>query len=185
MNKKCFNLQEAVEIVLTPGDDSELSDLGESEVEDCVEYSDVPERKADDGDDVGFETEQEDATVSTTGGDGQDISDDEGEETDKEDLSTWQNHVYRWRKAIPPHTNLFLKGEQFTLHEHIDEKTPLQYFECFCKADLNNLIAEQSNLYSVQKSGKSVCTNGIEIQKLIGIQMSPSTFQILAISQWT
>ena len=36
MNKKCFNLQEAVEIILTPGDDSELSDLDESEIEDCV-----------------------------------------------------------------------------------------------------------------------------------------------------
>ena len=55
MNKKCFNLQEAVEIILTPGDDSELSDLDESEI-DCVEYSDVPERKDDNGDVVGFET---------------------------------------------------------------------------------------------------------------------------------
>ena len=178
MNKKCFNLQEAVEIILTPGDDSEFSDLDESEIEDCVEYSDVPERKDDDGDEVGFETEQEEATASTTGGDGQDISDNEGEETDKEDLSRWQNHVYRWRKTIPPHTNLSFKGEQFTLPEHIDEKTPLQYFECFWKADLNNLIAEQSNLYSVQKSGKSVCTDGIEIQKLIGIQMLMSIVKL-------
>ena len=87
MNKKCLNLQGAVEIILTQGDDSELSDLHESGIEDCVEYSDVPERKDDDGDDVGFEIEQEEATASTTGGDGQDISDDEGEETDKEDLS--------------------------------------------------------------------------------------------------
>ena len=93
MNKKCFNFKEAVEIILTPGDDSELSDLDENEIEDCVEYSDVPERKDDDGDEVGFETEQEEATASTTGGDGQDISDNEGEETDKEDLSRWQNHV--------------------------------------------------------------------------------------------
>ena len=94
MNKKCFNLQEAVEIILTPGDDFELSDLDESEIEDCVEYSDVPERKDGDGDDVRFETEQEEAPVSTTGGDDQDISNDEGEETDKKDLSRWQNHVY-------------------------------------------------------------------------------------------
>ena len=58
MNKKCFNLQEAVEIIFTPGDDSKLCDLDESGTEDCVEYSDVPERKDNDGDDVGFETEQ-------------------------------------------------------------------------------------------------------------------------------
>ena len=134
MNKKCFNLQEAVEIILTPGDDSELSDLDKSEIEDCVEYSDVPEKKDDNVDDVGFETAQEEATVSTTGGDSQDISDDEGEETDKEELSRWPNHVYQWRKPIPPHTDLYFKGEQFTLPKHIDEKTPLQYFECFWKA---------------------------------------------------
>ena len=168
MNKKCFNLQEAVEIIFTPGDDSELSDLDEREIEDCVEYSDVPERKDDDGDDVGFETEQEEATALTTGGDGQNISYDEGEETDKEDLSRWQDHVYQWWKTIPPHTNLPFKGEQFTLPEHIDEKTPLQYFECFWKADLNNLIAEQSNLYRVQKSGKSVCMMALKLKNLLG-----------------
>ena len=163
---------------MTQGDDSELSDLDKSEIEDCVEYSDLPERKDDDGDNVGLETEQEQATASTTGGNGQDISDDEGEVTDKEDLSRWQNHVYQWRKTIPQHANLSFKGEQLTLAEHIDEKTPLQYFECFWKADLNNLIAEQSNLYSVQKSGKSVYTDGIEIQKLIGIQMLMSIVKL-------
>ena len=52
MNQKCFYLQEAIEIILTPGDNSELSDLDESETEDCVEYSDVPGRKDDDGDNV-------------------------------------------------------------------------------------------------------------------------------------
>ena len=86
---------------------------------------------------------KQEVTASTTGGDGQDISGDEGEETDKEDLSRWQNHVYRWQKTIPPHTNLSFKGEQFTLTEHIDQKTSLQYFERFWKADLNYLIAEQ------------------------------------------
>ena len=161
MNKQCFNLQEAVEIILTPGDDSELPDIDESEIEDSVEYSDVPERKDDDGNDVRFETEQEEGTASTTGGAGQDTSDDEVEETDKEDLSRWQNHVYRWQKTIPPHTILSFKGEQFTLVEHIDEKIPLLYFEYFWKADLNNLIAEQSNFCSVQISRKSVCTAGI------------------------
>ena len=110
---------------MTQGDDSELSDLDKNEIEDCVEYSDLPERKDDDGDNVGLETEQEQATASTTSGNGQDISDDEGEVTDKEDLSRWQNHVYQWRKTIPQHANLSFKGEQLTLAEHIDEKTPL------------------------------------------------------------
>ena len=51
------------------------------------------------------------------------------------------------------HIQIYLsKGEQFTLPEHIDEKTSLQYFERFWKVDLNNLIAKQNNLYNVQKS---------------------------------
>ena len=128
MNKKCFNLQEAVEIVLTPGDDSELSDLDENKIEDCVEYSDVPERKDEDGRDAGFETGQEEPTASTTGGDGQDIPGDEGEETYKEDLPRWQNHIYRWLETIPPHANLSFKGDQFTLPEHVDEKKSIAIF---------------------------------------------------------
>ena len=45
--------------------------------------------------------------------------------------------------------------EQFTLPKHVDEKTPLQYFECFWKADLSNLIANRV-IYTVFKNQEEV-----------------------------
>ena len=41
----------------------------------------------------------------------------------------------------------------------------------FWNKDLNKLIAEQTNMYSVQKDGKSIATIEDEIKQLIGIQM--------------
>ena len=41
----------------------------------------------------------------------------------------------------------------------------------FWNKDLNKLIAQQTNLYSVQKDGKSIATTEDEIKQFIGIQM--------------
>ena len=41
----------------------------------------------------------------------------------------------------------------------------------FWNKDLNKLIAEQTNLYSVQKDGKIIATTEDEIKQFIGIQM--------------
>ena len=41
----------------------------------------------------------------------------------------------------------------------------------FWKEDLNELISEQTNLYSVQQAGKSINTKPKEIDQLIGVQM--------------
>ena len=41
----------------------------------------------------------------------------------------------------------------------------------FWNKDLNKLIAEQTNLYSVQKDGKSIATTEDEIKQFIDTQM--------------
>ena len=41
----------------------------------------------------------------------------------------------------------------------------------FCNKDLNKLISEHTNLYSVQKHGNSIATTDNEIKPFIGIQM--------------
>ena len=41
----------------------------------------------------------------------------------------------------------------------------------FWTKDLNKFIAEQANLYSVQKDGKSIATTEDEIKQYIGIEM--------------
>ena len=53
---------------------------------------------------------------------------------------------------------------------------PRDYFEMFWKPELNELIADQTNLYSVQRSGASVNTTQSEIETLIGMQMQMSIY---------
>ena len=62
-----------------------------------------------------------------------------------------QPHVYRWRKAEPPQVDKNFYGNDYSLPpENVDQLTPIDYFEMFWKEDLNELISEQTNLYSVQ-----------------------------------
>lgn len=53
----------------------------------------------------------------------------------------------------------------------MEEMTPLQYFKYFFDDDLISEIADQTNLYSVQKTGKSVKTNPKEIEQFLGMQI--------------
>ena len=56
--------------------------------------------------------------------------------------------------------------------------TPIDYFEMFWKGDLNELISEQTNLYSVQQSGNSINTTPKEIEQHIGVQMQMSIVKL-------
>ena len=49
--------------------------------------------------------------------------------------------------------------------------TPLDYFRLFWTEELSDLIADNTNLYSTQKSGISVNTNRKEIEQFIGMHM--------------
>ena len=90
-----------------------------------------------------------------------------------------QPHVYRWRKAEPPQVDKNFYGNDYSLPpENVDQLTPIDYFEMFWKEDLNELISEQTNLYSVQQSGKSINTTPKEIEQLIGVQMQMSIVKL-------
>ena len=47
----------------------------------------------------------------------------------------------------------------------------MQYFKRFLTDEMTNQLVDQTNLYSVQKTGFSIQTNKEEIEQLIGIQM--------------
>ena len=62
-------------------------------------------------------------------------------------------------------------GNEFSLPpDDVDIWTSLTYFKLFWN-DSNGLIADQTNLYSVQKTSKSINTEKGEIELLIGIQI--------------
>ena len=50
-------------------------------------------------------------------------------------------------------------------------RAPVSYFKFFWKYDLNVLLAEQTNIYNVQKSGSSLSSTAEVIEQFIGIQI--------------
>ena len=75
---------------------------------------------------------------------------------------------YRWRKRTPLPVQSQFSGNDFP-DPTGEELTPRQYFDQFFTPDLFDKIANETNLYSVQTSGKSVNTNAMEIEQYIGI----------------
>uniref|UniRef100_A0A667Z5P7 PiggyBac transposable element-derived protein domain-containing protein n=1 Tax=Myripristis murdjan TaxID=586833 RepID=A0A667Z5P7_9TELE len=56
--------------------------------------------------------------------------------------------------------------------------TPYQYFKDFVTEEMLQEIAEETNLYSVQKEGKSVNTNAKEIEQILGMYMHMGLVQL-------
>ena len=83
--------------------------------------------------------------------------------------------VYRWRKTEPPTIDASFKGDEFKdPPDEAENITPLTYFCVFFTDNILAHIVEQSNLDSVQKTGKNVNTNREEIKLFIGIQIRMS-----------
>ncbi|XP_004211012.1 piggyBac transposable element-derived protein 3 [Hydra vulgaris] len=95
------------------------------------------------------------------------------------DLSKYVSHKYRWRSSQQLINNIEFCGKGFCLPQcNADTLTPLNYFQMFWKNELNEFIAEQTNLYSVQKKLKSIVTTSGEIEQLLGIQMLMSIVKL-------
>ena len=74
----------------------------------------------------------------------------------------------RWRRRHPAEVNNEYVGEPFP-DPPVEEVSPLQYFKLFFDDQLISHIADQSNLYAVQQTGRSHNTNSNEIEQYIGI----------------
>ena len=74
----------------------------------------------------------------------------------------------RWRSRPAPCFNSLFIGASYP-PPPVEEPTPLQFFKMFLDDELIDLLAEQTNLYSVSKSGNSVNTNLKEIKQILGI----------------
>ena len=113
------------------------------------------------------------------------LVDDKGKESDIDDDSPGiaakskkrkkknsEKSVFRWRNREPPVTNSDFKGAAISLPpQDFDQLTPFWYLTQFWDIGMTNHLVEQTNLYSVQKTGKSTNTNRKELEQLIGIMM--------------
>ena len=76
--------------------------------------------------------------------------------------SSSKKHVYRWRHKDIPKINAPFHEDKEEMQEL---KRPLEYFKFFWNDELIDLVVEQTNLYSTQKTGHSVNTNHDEIEQ--------------------
>ena len=80
-----------------------------------------------------------------------------------------KQYVYRWRKKdLPP----FHEGSEEQYVDIPDEiKSPYKYFKQFFNDELLQLVVNNTNLCSTQKTGKCINTTVDEISTFIGTQM--------------
>jgi len=93
-------------------------------------------------------------------------------------------HVYRWRADRAPQPQM---SSEFKGYVHVDEgslKTPIDYFKAFFNDETTQLIADQTNLYSVQYdvAKGSFGTTKTEIERLLSIFLKMCIVQMLRYS---
>ena len=86
-----------------------------------------------------------------------------------------KKHIYRWRHRNIPMNNVPFHEDKEDIQEL---KTNLEYFKLFWNDELINLLAEQTNLYSTQKTGFSVNTNKDEIEQFLEINITMGIIQL-------
>lgn len=77
----------------------------------------------------------------------------------------------RWRKRQPHYVNSDFKGEPFP-DPPLEDLSPRNYFDMFFDTTLYEIIADETNLYSTQVTGKCINTNSSEIEQFIGILLT-------------
>ncbi|CAB3977807.1 Hypothetical predicted protein [Paramuricea clavata] len=137
-----YGTEKAIQYILAPGSDSELSELEDDD--DCVD--EVAANECCEADNP----ESDDSDV------------DDSEET---------TPVFKWKKKEPEAIDVSFSGAEFTLPDNVHELSPFSYFKMFWDDTITQNIVEQTNLYSVQQTGSSISTTKDEIEKLIGLQM--------------
>lgn len=199
--KQIYNLNEALQRILEPTSDSELSDMSEDEDPVDISLSSMPPRvgavpEAEISDEEEDEEVNEKEYENEESGEKMGMAVDKANEVidgeidieqvvdssgndEKIDLSKFETTIPRWRSKAPPAPNTEFSGKEFRPPpEDFDTWTPLNYFELFWKEDLNVLLSEQTNLYSVQRKGTSINSTSGEIRQLIGLQMFMSIFNL-------
>ena len=182
-HKKRFNVVEAIDFV-TSGNVSDLSDLSEDDEFDNGDnemHLDAANTEAIAGD----ESENEKDNFSDEGDEDDiplaqlaesNVATNMADDSTEAAPSGEQKRTYRWRKKDIMEKNVTFTGEFSDPPNELP--TPYQYFRRFFPPAIDELVAEQTNLYSVQKSNRSVKTTGDEISSLIGIMMKMGIVQL-------
>ena len=151
-----YKTSEAMEYILAPGSDSELSAL-ESDSNDGNDFT--VEKNVVDGESESepdtTETENSEKKVDATKEKRNNDtipSSDASTSKDKHSSSNKNEHEFRWRSKDPSIINYTFYGDKFSpAPERFDEMLPIDFLKISSPDNITNMIAEQKNLYSVQK----------------------------------
>ena len=94
-------------------------------------------------------------------------------------IRTQKKRLHRWRIKEPPHLHTQDAQNNFSpVPDDVIQWTLLKYFKQFWSDEITDLLVNQTNLNSVQKTRSSINTNHAEIEQIIGIQMLMSVVKI-------
>ena len=162
--RKRYSINDALELI-TAGDQSELSDFSDDEESEITTEQQNNKSSKESGEDVIIDDANDD-----------DVDD----ETDIEDMSVDASFAVESMPGIRGHTFIWRKNDIPAIDDSFrssysdppqPELTPLHYFKMFFTDEAVILVAEQTNLYSVQKTCKSIDISETEIATVIGMYM--------------
>ncbi|XP_067939618.1 piggyBac transposable element-derived protein 3-like [Watersipora subatra] len=143
--------------------------------------SDYEGLESDDDDDF-------DATQQTTNLHLQQESDNESEDEEEEPTNgnavRGQRREYRWLKANFTPSALDFTGPKPEPPVDGATHTPLEYFRRFISTEMIDNIVQQTNIYSVQKTGTSVQTDHKEIEKIFGVYFHMGLVRMSSVRQY-
>ena len=171
------NTDEAIFYLLEPNIESEFEGLDDSDEE--LEPNVAPPRIEEKSTEAAEEEIEDDFDRNDQSGVPEvDTPEDESPSSDNTQLS-FSDHVFCWRLMAAPQSASDVERSEFGLAPaNADEMTPLNYFEMFWKSSLYEHIAQQTNLYAMQKDCAAVSSSKGEIEQFIGMQMLMSVVQL-------
>lgn len=176
--RKKKHLQNVIDIIMD-GNSSDLEQLEEEEEEDDDDDEEwIPQAMHDDG--SSDSSDEEDYQVESVVQSSIEVEVPTTQDTFKKQSvkDNAKKKEYSWRKKQfqPPSVDFIASDEEGT--EDRCNWTPYMYFKQFVTDEMLQETAEQTNLYSVQKEGKSVNTTAKEIEKVLGMYMHMGLVQM-------
>ena len=89
-----------------------------------------------------------------------------------------------WRKKEFVQPDLTFKGDLPEQPADMQLATPLQYFQRFITDDMLDNVVSNTNLYTVQKTGKSIETSKKELERLFGMFFHMGLVKMSGICQY-
>ena len=83
-------------------------------------------------------------------------------------LTTDKDEHFRWRRRSPLKVDATFLGDPFPDPPE-DDLNPIEYFKCFFDDELIDDLVQETNLYSLQKTGSSIKVGHDEMEQYLGI----------------